>query len=89
MHLRRTDKIKEAQPIALEKYLDEIRDFFDVKLVEGSEFKSRIFITTDDPDMIELVKEATSGDDFELVYNKSSARLGKDQKARNLELNAI
>ena len=37
VHIRRTDKSKEAKPIDVEIYMQEIQDYFDILNAEGKE----------------------------------------------------
>ena len=41
MHVRRTDKSKEAKFISVSEYLEYVRDYFDIKIAEGMDLKDK------------------------------------------------
>ena len=41
MHVRRTDKSKEAKYISVSEYLEYIRDYFDIKIAEEIDFEDK------------------------------------------------
>ena len=41
MHVRRTDKSKEAKYISVSEYLELIRDYFDIKIAEEIDFEDK------------------------------------------------
>ena len=41
MHVRRTDKSKEAKFISVSEYLENIRDYFDIKNAEGIDLENK------------------------------------------------
>lgn len=78
MHVRRTDKSKEADPVALEKYVEQIEDYFDISKAEGHGRK-KVFLATDEPEIAEKMELRT---EFETIVNKSSVNLGNHDKNR-------
>ena len=53
VHIRRTDKAKEAKPIDVQVYMQEIKDYFDILTAEGREITPKVFIATDEPIIID------------------------------------
>ena len=53
VHIRRTDKAKEAKPIDVQVYMKEIQDYFDILTAEGREITPKVFIATDEPKIID------------------------------------
>ena len=56
VHLRRTDKAKEAKPIDVQVYMQEIQDYFDILTAEGREIRPNVFIATDEPKIIDEIQ---------------------------------
>ena len=56
VHIRRTDKAKEAKPIDVQVYMQEIQDYFDILTAEGREIMPNVFIATDEPKIIDEIQ---------------------------------
>ena len=83
VHVRRTDKSKEATFIDIEHYLSEIQDYYDILIAEGHpEITRKLLLTTDDPSVLEEVLNNYKQDFDEILYNKSSILLGNHEKKR-------
>lgn len=81
MHVRRTDKGKEAVPVELDFYIEQIEDYFDISKAEGQELAiKKIFLATDAPDIVTQMEEQLV--EFEMIVNKSSVNLGNHDKNR-------
>jgi glycoprotein 6-alpha-L-fucosyltransferase len=71
VHIRRTDKIKEAAYQPVEAYMEEVDDYFDQLELTGPIVR-RIFLSTEEPDIIKEVREKYPH--YQVLADESAAR---------------
>ncbi|XP_077498815.1 alpha-(1,6)-fucosyltransferase-like [Amblyomma americanum] len=80
IHIRRTDKKREAIYHAVSEYMHHAEEFYNRLTLKGETIERRVFVATDDPAVIEEIKSKFPG--YKVISNQKSARHAFDLKAR-------
>ena len=71
VHVRRGDKIQEAYFYDVEKYMDVIQDYVQIKSHVGQKVEKIVYVSTDDPNALKDIREKYQ--DFKVIGNASVA----------------
>lgn len=80
MHIRRTDKKKEAGFHDVAEYMQHAEEFYSSLALKGQFVQKRVFVATDDPEVITALKSKFP--EYKIISNGRSAREAFDLKAR-------
>ncbi|KAH8032264.1 hypothetical protein HPB51_024041 [Rhipicephalus microplus] len=80
MHIRRTDKKKEAGFHNVAEYMQHAEEFYSSLALKGQFVQKRVFVATDDPEVITALKSKFP--EYKIISNGRSAREAFDLKAR-------
>lgn len=80
MHIRRTDKKREASYHDVAEYMQHAEDFFSRLELTGAVVQRRVFVATDEPSVIKEIKTKFSS--YIVISNEHSAKEAFDMKAR-------
>lgn len=80
MHIRRTDKKREAAYHDVREYMQHAEEFYNRLTLKGEAIQRRIFIATDEPAVIGEVKSKFP--QYKVISNRQSASQAYDLKAR-------
>ncbi|KAL1416775.1 hypothetical protein MTO96_027486 [Rhipicephalus appendiculatus] len=80
MHIRRTDKKKEAGFHDVAEYMQHAEEFYSTLTLRGQSVQKRVFVATDDPTVITALKSKFPA--YKVISNQLSAREAFDLKAR-------
>lgn len=80
MHIRRTDKKREASYHDVAEYMQHAEDFYSRLELTGAAVRRRVFVATDEPNVIKEIK--TKFPSYIVISNEHSANEAFDMKAR-------
>jgi glycoprotein 6-alpha-L-fucosyltransferase len=77
IHIRRTDRVKKERYIPVEKYMEEIEDYFDKLEITQSVKERRVFLATDAKEVVAEIKNKYPNYKFILVDDEQSFRINR------------
>lgn len=80
MHIRRTDKKREAAYHDVREYMQHAEEFYNKLMLKGGTVQRRIFVATDDPAVIVEIRSKFPG--YAVISNQHSAREAFNMKSR-------
>ncbi|KAL1467272.1 hypothetical protein MTO96_042294, partial [Rhipicephalus appendiculatus] len=80
VHIRRTDKKREAAFHHVAEYMQHAEEFYSTLTLRGQSVQKRVFVATDDPSVITAIKSKFPA--YKVISNQRSARVAFDLEAR-------
>lgn len=80
MHIRRTDKKREASYHDVAEYMQHAEDYFSRLEMTGTSVQRRVFVATDEPTVIKEIRKKFPS--YKVISNEHSAKEAFDMKAR-------
>lgn len=80
MHIRRTDKKREAGFHDVAEYMQHAEEFYSALALRGLSVQKRVFVATDDPTVITAIRSKFPS--YKVISNQRSAHEAFDMKAR-------
>lgn len=80
MHIRRTDKKREAGFHDVAEYMQHAEEFYSTLALRGRPVQKRVFVATDDPTVITAIRSKFPA--YKVISNRRSAHEAFDMKAR-------
>lgn len=81
VHIRRTDKIVEADFRSILRYMEKVEEFYDILELTQKIDKRRIYLATDEPAVIEKIFRRYSKS-FEIIVNANHSTEAKNDSTR-------